>query len=102
MDTPTYMVMFFIMIFAAINGLTWIALGLLALIMVGSKMDIYLVGAAMVGLVIFFMINYWKGYPSWIVLVGLFLVLVLLNQKEQKERETLERMGLAQQMGVGY
>lgn len=94
MDTPTYMVMFFIMIFAAMNGLVWIALGLLALIMIGSKMDIYLVGAAIIGLVIFIIIQYWKGYPSWIILVGLFVVLVLLNQKEQKERETLEKLGM--------
>lgn len=102
MDTPTYMIMFFIMIFAAVNNLTWIALGILALIMVGSKMDIYLVGAALVGLGIFMVISYWKGYPTWIVLLGLFLVLIILNQKEQKERETLEKLGMAQQMGMGY
>ena len=103
MDTPTYMVMFFIMVFAAMNGLTWIAIGLLALIMIGSKMDIYLVGAATIGLGIFLIIQYWKNYPSWIILVGLFLVLVLLNKKEEKEKEILEKMGMTGGMGgMGY
>lgn len=98
MDTPTYMVMYFIMIFAAVNGLTWIALGLLALIMIGSKMDMYLIGAALIGLFIFLAIQYWKGYPTWVILLGLFVVLVLLNRKEEKARETLEKLGM---MGGG-
>lgn len=94
MDVITTMVIYFIMVFAAKNGLLPLSLGLLVFILISNKFDKYMFVASAVGIMIFLIESYIPSAPDWITLVALFVVLVVLNKKHEKEEKLLTEAGM--------
>ncbi|MFH0835672.1 MAG: hypothetical protein V1834_00745 [Candidatus Micrarchaeota archaeon] len=79
----TFLFIAILMLLAVKSNMTWIAVGLFALLLISSK-NKYLLIAAVISVVVMFVFrsNQFEEYGMWIVIGGLFLVMLVLTRKE--------------------
>lgn len=91
----TFLFIVILMLLAVKSNMTWIAVGLFLLLLVTASKSKYLLVAALVGLALVLLTHYVDlgDYFMWVVVGGLFLVLLLISKKEA-EHPTPEGYGM--------